>query len=52
MYFEVSWLHHVACGALIHQLGIESMSPAFEALNFNHWTTRKVQQYLLKACNW
>ena len=34
--------HHVACGILVPQPGIEPVSPALEALSLNHWTAREV----------
>ena len=36
------WPYHVACGILVPWPRIESVSPALEAWNFNHWTTGEV----------
>ena len=33
--------HHVACGILVLQPGIEPMPPALEAWSLNHWTARE-----------
>ena len=35
-------MHHTVGGILVPQPGIEPASPALEAWNLNHWTTREV----------
>ena len=37
------WLHFMACGILVHQAGIEPMTPAVEVRSLNHWPAREVQ---------
>ena len=39
-FFPFSWLHHVACGILVPQPGIEPVPSAVKAQNPNHWTAR------------
>ena len=41
--FQFFWPSHMACGILVPQPGIKSMSPALEAQNPNHWTPGKSQ---------
>jgi len=38
----IHWPHHVACGLLVPQPGIEPASLALEAWSFNHWIAREV----------
>ena len=40
--FLFFWLHHVACGILVPQPGIEPMPPALEEWSLNHWTAQEV----------
>ena len=35
-------VHHMACGILVPQPGVEPMSPTVEAQSHNHWTAREV----------
>lgn len=35
-------MHHMACGILVSQPGVEPMSPTVEAQSHNHWTAREV----------
>ena len=37
----------MACRILVPRAGIESIYPAVEAQNVNHWTTREVLQAVL-----
>ena len=39
---------HMACGILVPQPGIKSMSPALEAQNPNHWTPGKSQHSFIE----
>ena len=39
--------HHVACGILVPQPGIEPGPPALEDRSLNHWTTREVLELQL-----
>ena len=32
------WLHHAACGILVHQPGMEPVPPALEAWSLDHWS--------------
>ena len=41
-FFFFFWRHHIACGILVPQPGIEPAPPALEAQSLNHWTTREV----------
>ena len=36
------WRHHVAYRILVPRQGIETVPPALEVKNLNHWTTREV----------
>ena len=53
-YFFFFWLHHVACGILVPQPGIEPVPPAAEARSLNHWTAREFSknEILLFATPW
>ena len=35
-------MHHIACGILVPQPGIEPLSPELEAWSLNHWALREV----------
>ena len=47
LFFPVFWLHHMACGILVPQSGIEFESPALVAWSLNHGTTREVSVSIL-----
>lgn len=38
------WLHGVAYGILVPQIGTESIPPALEAWSLNNWTYREVSR--------
>ena len=42
------WLHHVACGILIPQSGIEHGTMAVRAHNPNYWTARELPKFIFK----
>ena len=38
------WPHHMACGILVPQAGIESKPPPVEVQRLNPWTSREASQ--------
>ena len=49
-YFFFFWLHHVACGILVPQPGIQPLPPAVEARSLNPWTAREVPPLPVFLC--
>ena len=41
------WLSHAACGILVPQAGIKTLSPALESWNLNHSPTREVPRHFI-----
>ena len=42
LFYFIFWPHHVPCGILVPLPGIKPSTPAVEAWNLNHWTSREV----------
>ena len=42
IYFLFFWPHHVACGVLVPQPGIEIVLPILKAESLENWTTKEV----------
>ena len=50
-FFFFFWPHHVACGMLVTQPGIEPGPLAVKVWSPNHWTAREFLQCLFKIHN-
>ena len=45
--FTSFWLHGMACGILVPQLGMKPTPFPVEAERLNHWTNREVPKMML-----
>ena len=48
-YLFIFWLHHVACGILVPQPGMEPVPPVVGGWSFNHWIFREVPHQHFKS---
>ena len=49
LFIIIFWPHHMACGILVPWPGIKPVPPAVEAQSTNHWSTREVLRWCIKA---